>query len=570
MTKQRLNSTGASPRPRGPASARLQRLTKYLPTSGVGLLLAASFFAASLTPSLMPRNAIVQGLLAGTLASIGYAIGQTLVWLWHFLELPKTSIAWRNGFDRVSYVVALLLLLGSTWKAADWQNSTRAAVGMEPVSTAQPLIIIGVAALAFLLMWLIALAFLLVLHSFRQQLDRFVPRRISAMLAFLCALWIFWALGEGVLVKKIFQLADSTLEAADSLIEPDIPQPTDPMRTGSSSSAVAWEDLGRWGRDFIHRQPSREEIAEFVGDEAMDPVRVYVGLGGAPNPQERAELALQELIRLGGFERSAIVVMVPVGTGWMDPGSHDVLEFILGGDVATVAVQYSYLKAALSVLADSEVGFEQARALFNAVYAHWSKLPKESRPKFYVHGLSQGAQISQNTLPLLDILQDPIDGVLWAGSPFFAQFWKHVRERREPQSPVWQPRYGNGSLVRVANQHTGLEQFSAPWGPTRIIFLNYASDPIVYFTYDLAYRKPEWLNEPRAFDVSPDLRWYPIVTMLQVGLDTTISLDAPGYGHYYVAEDYIDAWAELLQPPDWTTERSSELKEIFIRRGPSF
>jgi uncharacterized membrane protein len=252
------------------------------------------------------------------------------------------------------------------------------------------------------------------------------------------------------------------------------------------------------------------------------------------------------------------------------PGSHDVLEFILGGDVATVAVQYSYLKAALSVLADSEVGFEQARALFNAVYAHWSKLPKENRPKFYVHGLSQGAQISQNTLPLLDILQDPIDGVLWAGSPFFAQFWKHVRERREPQSPVWQPRYGNGSLVRVANQKTGLEQFSAPWGPTRIIFLNYASDPIVYFTYDLAYRKPEWLNEPRAFDVSPDLRWYPIVTMLQVGLDTTISLDAPGYGHYYVAEDYIDAWAELLQPPDWTAERSAELKEIFRRRGPSF
>jgi uncharacterized membrane protein len=92
----------------------------------------------------------------------------------------------------------------------------------------------------------------------------------------------------------------------------------------------------------------------------------------------------------------------------------------------------------------------------------------------------------------------------------------------------------------------------------------------VYFTYDLAYRKPEWLKEPRAFDVSPDLRWYPIVTMLQVGLDTTISLDAPGYGHYYVAEDYIDAWAELLQPPDWTAARSAELKEIFIRRGPSF
>lgn len=562
MTNSRL--------PSRPTSDRLQYLAKFLPTTGAGLLLAACFFAASLTPSLMPRNAVVQGLLAGALAIIGYAIGQSVIWLWLFLELPKAAITCRILFDRASYLVAILLLLGSTWKAADWQNSTRAAVGMEPVSTAQPLIIAGMSALAFSLLWLVAMAFLFVLRNLRQQLDRVVPRKVSALLAFLFALWIFWAFGEGVLVKQLFHMADSTLEAADSLIEPDIARPTDPMRTGSESSAVEWEELGRWGRDYIHRQPLQEEIAEFVGDDALEPVRVYVGLGAAPTPQERSDLALQELIRLGAFERSAIVVMVPVGTGWMDPGSQDAMEFIMGGDVATVAVQYSYLKAALSVLADSEVGFEQARTLFNTVYAHWTKLPKESRPKFYVHGLSQGAQISQNTLPLLDILEDPIDGVLWAGSPFFAHFWQHVRERRDPQSPIWQPRYGNGSLVRVANQQSGLEQYSAPWGPIRIIFLNYASDPIVFFTYDMAYRQPEWLKEPRAFDVSPDLRWYPIVTMLQVGLDTTISLKAPGYGHYYVAEDYIDAWAELLQPPNWTSERSAELKQIFKHREPSF
>ena len=328
--------------------------------------------------------------------------------------------------------------------------------------------------------------------------------------------------------------------------------------------------MGRWGRDYIHRAPRKEEIAEFVGERAKDPVRVYVGLRAAPTPEERADLALRELIRLGGFERSAIVVMVPVGTGWMDPGGQDTVEFILGGDLATVAVQYSYLKAALSVLADSEVGFAQARALFNTIYAHWSKLPKDSRPKLYVHGLSQGAQISQNTLPLLDVLAEPIDGALWAGSPFFSRIWTHVRDGREADSPIWQPRYGNGSLVRVANQKTGLEQYDAPWGPIRIVFLNYGSDPIVFFSYDMAYQRPDWLKQPRAFDVSPDLRWYPIVTMLQVGLDTTISLKSPGFGHYYVAEDYIDAWVELLDPPDWTPERSAQLKQIFERRGPAF
>jgi uncharacterized membrane protein len=80
----------------------------------------------------------------------------------------------------------------------------------------------------------------------------------------------------------------------------------------------------------------------------------------------------------------------------------------------------------------------------------------------------------------------------------------------------------------------------------------------------------ERLRGPRAFDVSSKLRWYPIVTTLQVGLDTTISLKAPGFGHYYVAEDYIDAWVELLDPPNWTPDRSVELKEIFKRRAPAF
>jgi uncharacterized membrane protein len=78
MIKESLDPAGNSRRPVGRATERLQRLAKYLPTSGVGLLLAACFFAASLTPSLMPRNAVVQGLLAGALAFIGYALGQSL------------------------------------------------------------------------------------------------------------------------------------------------------------------------------------------------------------------------------------------------------------------------------------------------------------------------------------------------------------------------------------------------------------------------------------------------------------------------------------------------------------
>lgn len=550
--------------------APLNHIATQRPISAVGYLLAAAFFGASLTPSLMPRDAWVQGLLAGFVALLGYVLGHTLQWIWEFLEIPQFRELGRKICRWAAIIVSVVIVLGSLGKAAEWQNATRAVVGLQPVATTQPIIVLLVAVAVFGMLWLLILAFRLVLLSAQKQLKRFVPRRVSALVAFCLALWVFWALGEGILARSFFRSADSFFESADRFIEPSIPEPTNPLHVGSPSSDIEWEEVGRWGRDYIHRTPGRDEIREFYGEEAMEPVRVYVGLRAAPTPRERAELALKEFKRLGGFDRKAIVVMVPVGTGWMDPGGQETMEFMLGGNVATVAVQYSYLKAALSVLADSDVGNEQSRILFDLIYEHWSQMPRDSRPKFYVHGLSQGSEISQNTLPILDFLGDPIDGVLWAGSPFFSPFWKTVRDSRDPESPIWQPKYGNGSLVRVANQHTGLEQYDAPWGPLRIVFLNYGSDPIVHFTYDIAYRCPDWLKEPRAYDVAPEFRWFPLVTMLQVGLDTTISLEAPGHGHYYVAEDYIDAWAEVLDPPGWDESRSETLKEIFVQRGPAF
>ena len=37
----------------------------------------------------------------------------------------------------------------------------------------------------------------------------------------------------------------------------------------------------------------------------MDPIRVFVGVHSAPTVEERAELAVRELARLGAFERVA-------------------------------------------------------------------------------------------------------------------------------------------------------------------------------------------------------------------------------------------------------------------------
>ena len=341
-------------------------IASYLPRTAMCLLLAATFFAASLTPSLMPRGPIVQGALAGSVAIIGYGIGHLLRWIWLFLDIPQPFKAWHSRLQLAACGLALLIVVASLWKSADWQNATRTAMDLPPVPTAYPLTIISVAVLVFGAIWLLALAFQFVLNFARRRLDPLFPRRVSAFLGFCLAAWLFWAIGDGLLVRNGLELANSAFRAADAFIEPTQAPPTDPMATGSAASLVSWEHLGKWGRDYVSRTPSRDEIAEFAGPSAIKPIRVYVGLRAGATPEERATIALEELKRAGGFERSALVVMVPVGTGWMDPGGQDTMEFMLGGDVATVAVQYSYLKGALSVLSDTEVGEEQSRLLMRS------------------------------------------------------------------------------------------------------------------------------------------------------------------------------------------------------------
>jgi uncharacterized membrane protein len=375
---------------------------------------------------------------------------------------------------------------------------------------------------------------------------------------------LFWTLIEGVLVERLMEAADASYAAGEAVFDPEASAPPAPDMSGGARSLVAWDELGNRGRDFIARTPTAAEIGRFWGEGAQRPVRVYVGRVASDDPRARAELALRELIRQDGFAREVLVVATPVGTGWMDHGAHDTLDYMWGGDTAHVAVQYSYLTSALSILTNADYGLDQARALFDAVYGHWSGLPEAERPRLYVFGLSQGALNSQTAFPLLDVLADPPSGALWAGSPFLAPIWQDVRRGRQPGSPAWRPRFGNGSLVRVTNQMDTLEAPGfAPWGPIRLVFLNYGSDPIVQFDTATFWRAPPWLTGARAPDVAPEMRWFPLVTAFQLALDMTIANAREGYGHQYAPWDYIDAWAALTDPPRWDADRAARLKAMF-------
>jgi uncharacterized membrane protein len=76
---------------------------------------------------------------------------------------------------------------------------------------------------------------------------------------------------------------------------------------------------------LIYSGPTREDISAFSGRSALEPIRVYLELRSANTPEARAKLALEELKRVGRFERSVLIVEHRP-TGWVDPAAMDSVE----------------------------------------------------------------------------------------------------------------------------------------------------------------------------------------------------------------------------------------------------
>jgi uncharacterized membrane protein len=529
--------------------------------SWFGLLLGLLFLAASLTPSLIPRGPVLQGVLGGVVLALGYLSGRIIEGLWWLADMPVLGGRLRRIVTLAATLAVLVLLGISLAYSHVWQNDLRARMGMEPTGGGSLATMLAIAAGVFLVLYVIGALIAVFYQIVRGRLSRVMPRRRADVLGVLLVGAALFVLTRDGLLDAVINALDTTFETAQGLFDTAPPAPTDPRIPGSPASLVDWQAMGQPGRDFVTTGPDAEAIAAFTGRPALDPVRVYVGRANADTPQERAELALAELQRLGGFDRKVLLVVSPTGTGWMDPGSHDPVEYMHDGDIATVAVQYSYMQSPFALLFETRTGLDQATATVATIHAFWRTLPEETRPKLYIHGLSLGAWSSMYATTLFQLVNDPIHGAFWAGPPFPSDFWNRVQRARAEGSPWVHPRIGDGSLIRYAARGDDGSAGTAGWGPMRILFLQYPSDPIVFFDPLSTVRRPVWMREPPGDGVSPYLRFMPIVTQFQLALDMALSTTVPaGYGHSYYARDYIGPWVEVTAPEQWTVADTERLK----------
>lgn len=524
--------------------------------------MALLFVSLSLVPSLLPRTPPMQGLVTGVAVAVGYGIGVAARRVWNFFELPIIPTRVRRPAGVAVAVVLLALLAYVLSHYVDWQNQVRELFGMPTVDSGVWLAIIGVAFVTAATLVVIMRTVLVILRTITDTLSRFLPRRLAVTLGAALSVLAVWALVTGMLVNAFFVGANWLFSPVDLATAPGVEQPRSIYRSGGPLSHVEWDSLGRQGRNFIVGGPSPTDLATFNDDPGSRmPIRAYVGLRTADTLEERTDILMDELIRTGAFEREALLVAVTTGTGWLDPNAMSTFEYMFNGDTAIVGAQYSYLPSWISTLADQDAAAEQSLATFRAVQDHWATLPPDSRPDIYLFGLSLGSYGVEAILSSPSIINEPIAGALMAGPTFINPLHAELTANRDPGTSPALPTIDNGRTVRFTGERNNLGTGAAPWGPSRIVYLQHGSDPVVFFSPELAWQRPAWLNsDQRAPDVSPEMGWAPVITMWQVAIDLAAADGVPeGYGHRYTAQSFAQSWAGIIGDPEWNQERVEEL-----------
>ena len=538
--------------------------------SPLGLAGALPFFATTLGPSLIPRPPAFQGAVAGVCAAIGYGIGVFVAWVVRAIGVsPPRSWRWRRaGWWALAAAAAVTVPL-ALLESASWQREVRDLFGMPQPTSAHSFLVLGLAVLVALALVLTARGLRAAARALGRLLGRWAPPVLGRALAAVLVAALAVLVVNGALSHWLIGGLRATYARVDSTTEAGVEQPSQPERSGSPASSMSWQSLGQQGRTFVAGGPSVGDLGAFAQRTGLplavrEPIRVYAGLDSAPTLTEVAAHVVAELDRTGAWDREVLVVATTTGTGWVDPSMAEALELAWGGNTAIAAMQYSFVPSWVSFVSDRATPPAAGKALFDAVHAAWSSRPEADRPLLMVFGESLGSYGGQGAFSGLQDMRARTDGALWVGTPSFTEDWEYLTDHRDPGSLEISPVVDSGRAVRWGTDVASVAnvwELPGPWDPPRVLYVQHASDGVVWWSPNLLLHEPDWLREPRGPDVLPSVRWFPVVTFFDVTIDLFVAQDVPdGHGHRYRLA-YSGAWPALAPPPGWTDADTALLRE---------
>lgn len=276
--------------------------------------------------------------------------------------------------------------------------------------------------------------------------------------------------------------------------------------SGGRYSLAPYDTLGLQGRRLVSEHTPVSDIESIMGEPARTaPVRVYVGLASAEDEDARIEMAIRELQRAGGFERSTIIAASPAGTGYVNYIAVEAAELMARGDVATVAVQYGEVPSMLSITKVPAAATVYAK-LVRRLREEIDELDRDV--ELVAYGESLGAITCQiGVLEASDSVDSLIvDRALWVGTPQGSALFSALVDAG---TPVFDHPDGLHAWIDDGN--------AVP----ETLLLNHDNDPVTKFHPKVATEMPDWLaTADRGRNVEPNFRWLPAVTFWQLLIDT--------------------------------------------------
>ena len=525
--------------------------------SFLGVIAALAMYAVSVSPSLMARSWTWHAVASGILVACGYVAG-LVVQNVGLLVIPLTGLTVRASDPaEIGFRVAAAALFAIWWFYAVIQSYRRDRVAATLVNMPGETIgeyLLGTAG-AIAVAW----ALLMIVRAFNHlgrilitTLAGFMPRPAAIITGVAILFVIIFFLTSKVILRGGIGFFRRKAEQLNMRTARGIYKPTVPERSASPASPVTWESVGGQGRVFLGRGPSRRDIAQVCGVDAMEPIRVYSGMPtGGTGIEAAAATVVAELRRTGAFDRAVILIAASTGSGWVDEWQVQPLEFLTRGNCATASLQYSYVPSVLNWLTGLEPAQDASAALFAAVRAELDLMDEASRPALFVCGESLGAFASQSVFSSVEDALTQVDGALWVGTPAFTLMHEALTAARHTGSPEVAPVVNNGRRVRFVNEPSDLRtdlygRELGPWGFPRIVYAQHPSDPVVWWNNKLIWTQPDWLRERAGRDVSRDVEFTRFATYIQILADLPVAGTAPGgHGHTY-HEELIPLWRAIL------------------------
>ncbi len=374
-----------------------------------------------------------------------------------------------------------------------------------------------------------------------------------------------WTVGAAAL----YTAGVSRVARTNEKVEPAYSTPPDhDLASGGPASISPFEELGLQGRRFATDVVTPDLIESVVGEPAIaHPIRAYVGVNSEPiYPSGRSEMMMEELDRLGAFDRSHLLLVSPTGTGWVDQTMIEAAEFLTRGDIATACIQYARGPSFLEVQ-KVHLGRSQFRGLLWGVKMRLAGMPAERRPKVLVFGESLGAWSASDVVMHQGIAgfdHYGIDRALWFGLPGLAK-WSKTGMRQ-----------GSGDLVPTGTvaafdnfgEYEQLDEEERE--RLRAVVVDHDNDPIAQMSMRWAVKRPPWLTgEDRGRGVAQSMDWAPLITFVHVAVDAMNAMRViPGqfksFGHDYRA-DTVDFVHAAYRLPATTVDQKAAILDALLR-----